>query len=124
MSTGLNQYAVYRLRRDIKETRSLRNQSYQYLLKNNRKVASDHYRQLFLARFDPALTPADLRRQLEKELPAGMWIHSASFPCPASSMYMYLLRSSLLGRPTTRLKEDPERGRSGRNTGWTGVDSC
>ena len=27
MSTGLNQYAVYRLRRDIKETRSLRNQS-------------------------------------------------------------------------------------------------
>ena len=70
MSTGLNQYAVYRLRRDIKETRSLRNQSYQYLLKNNRKVASDHYRQLFLARFDPALTPADLRRQLEKELPA------------------------------------------------------
>ena len=72
MSTGLNQYAVYRLRRDIKETRSLRNQSYQYLLKNNRKVASDHYRQLFLARFDPALTPADLRRQLEKELPAGI----------------------------------------------------
>ena len=72
MSTGLNQYAVYRLRRDIKETRSLRNQSYQYLLKNNRKVTSDHYRQLFLARFDPALTPADLRRQLEKELPAGI----------------------------------------------------
>ena len=72
MSTGLNQYAVYRLRRDIKETRSLRNQSYQYLLKNNRKVASDHYRQLFLARFDPALMPADLRRQLEKELPAGI----------------------------------------------------
>lgn len=72
MSTGLNQYAVYRLRRDIKETRSLRNQSYQYLLKNNRKVASDHYRQLFLARFDPALSPADLRRQLEKELPVGI----------------------------------------------------
>ena len=72
MSAGLNQYAVYRLRRDIKETRSLRNQSYQYLLKNNRKVASDHYRQLFLARFDPSLTPADLRRQLEKELPAGI----------------------------------------------------
>ena len=72
MSAGLNQYAVYSLRRDIKETRSLRNQSYQYLLKNNRKVASDHYRQLFLARFDPALTPADLRRQLEKELPAGI----------------------------------------------------
>lgn len=72
MSTGLNQYAVYRLRRDIKETRSLRNQSYQYLLKNNRKVASDHYRQLFLARFDPSVTPADLRRQLEKELPAGI----------------------------------------------------
>ena len=72
MSTGLNQYAVYRLRRDIKETRSLRNQSYQYLLKNNLKVASDYYRQLFLARFDPALTPADLRRQLEKELPAGI----------------------------------------------------
>ena len=72
MSTGLNQYAVYRLRRDIKETRSLRNQSYQYLLKNNRKVASDHYRQLFLARFDPSLTPADFRRQLEKELPAGI----------------------------------------------------
>ena len=72
MSKGLNQYAVYRLRRDIKETRSLRNQSYQYLLKNNLKVASDHYRQLFLARFDPSLTPADLRRQLEKELPAGI----------------------------------------------------
>ena len=72
MSTGLNQYAVYRLRRDIKETRSLRNQSYQYLLKNNRKVASDYYRQLFLARFDPALTSADLRRQLEKKLPAGI----------------------------------------------------
>ena len=72
MSTGLNQYAVYRLRRDMKETRSLRNQSYQYLLKNNRKVASDHYRQLFLARFDPALTPTDLRRELEKELPAGI----------------------------------------------------
>jgi len=72
MSTGLNQYAVYRLRRDIKETRSLRNQSYQYLLKNNRKVASDHYRQLFLARFDPSLMPADLRRQLEKELPVGI----------------------------------------------------
>lgn len=72
MSTGLNQYAVYRLRRDIKETRSLRNQSYQYLLKNNRKVDSDHYRQLFLARFDPTLTPADLRRLLEKELPVGI----------------------------------------------------
>ncbi len=72
MSTGLNQYAVYRLRRDIKETRSLRNQSYQYLLKNNRKVTSDHYRQLFLARFDSSLTPTDLHRQLEKELPAGI----------------------------------------------------
>ena len=72
MSTGLNQYAVYRLRRDLKETRSLRNQSYQYLLKNNRKVVTDHYRQLFLARFDPALTPTDLRRQLEKELPTGI----------------------------------------------------
>lgn len=72
MSTGLNQYAVYRLRRDLRETRFLRHQSYQYLLKNNQKVISDHYRQLFLARFDPSLTPADLRRQLEKELPAGI----------------------------------------------------
>ena len=40
MSNGLNQYAVYRLRRDLKETRFLRHQSYQYLLKNNQKVVS------------------------------------------------------------------------------------
>ena len=72
MSETLNQYAVYRLRRDLKETRHYRHQSYQYLQEHSLKVRSDYYEQSFLAGFDPAMNRTDLRRQLEKELPAGV----------------------------------------------------
>lgn len=69
MIEDTNQYAVYRLRRDMKETRAFRHQSYQYLQEHGLKVISDYYNQLFLAGFDPSMTRTDLRRQLEKELP-------------------------------------------------------
>lgn len=72
MSEGLNQYAVYRLKRSMKETRALRHQSYQYLTDHHLKVLSEYYDQLYLADFDPSLSPQDLRLQLEKELPAGI----------------------------------------------------
>ena len=72
MSTGLTQYAVYRLRRDRRETRSRRHQSFRYLYEHGLKVESDFYEQVYIAGFDPALTAVNLRRQLEKELPAGI----------------------------------------------------
>lgn len=72
MSEGLNQYAVYRLKRSMKETRALRHQSYQYLADHHLKVLSEYYDQLYLADFDPSLSPQQLRLQLEKELPAGI----------------------------------------------------
>ena len=70
MSEGLNQYVVYRLKRALKETRVLRHQSFQYLQKYQMKVISDLYDQIYLSEFDPSLSPLQLRRQLEKELPA------------------------------------------------------
>lgn len=72
MSSGLNQYAVYRLRLAIKETRRFRRHPFRYLQKYGLKINSDYYDTLCLADFDPALDPTDLRRQLEKELPAGV----------------------------------------------------
>lgn len=72
MNAGLNQYAVYRLRLDLKETRVRRHQTYSYLTDHGMEVRSGFYRQLYLADFDPSLTPDALRRQLEKELPAGI----------------------------------------------------
>lgn len=72
MSRSLNQYAVYRLRYDRKETRVLRHQSYRYLQEHGLKICSDYYTQLYLSGFDPQLSPTELRRQLEKELPAGI----------------------------------------------------
>lgn len=70
MSEGLNQYVVYRLKRALRETRALRHQSFQYLQKYQMKVISDLYDQIYLSEFDPSLSPLQLRRQLEKELPA------------------------------------------------------
>ena len=70
MSEGLNQYVVYRLKRALRETRVLRHQSFQYLQKYQMKVISDLYDQIYLSEFDPSLSPLQLRRQLEKELPA------------------------------------------------------
>lgn len=72
MREGLNQYVVYRLRLDLRETRTRRHQSYQYLQEHGLKVLSDYYSQLYLAGYDPLLSPAALRRQLEKELPPGI----------------------------------------------------
>ena len=72
MSEGLNQYAVYRLKRSMKETRALRHQSYQYLTDHHLKILSEKYDQLYLADFDPSLSPQQLRLQLEKELPVGI----------------------------------------------------
>ena len=72
MMEGLNQYVVYRLRLDLRETRTRRHQSYQYLQEHGLKVLSDYYSQLYLAGYDPSLSPAALRRQLEKELPPGI----------------------------------------------------
>ena len=70
MSEGLNQYVVYRLKRALRETRVLRHQSFQYLQKYQMEVISDLYDQIYLSEFDPSLSPLQLRRQLEKELPA------------------------------------------------------
>ena len=70
MSEGLNQYVVYRLKRALRETRIRRHQSYQYLQKYQMVVISDLYDQIYLSEFDPSLSPLQLRRQLEKELPA------------------------------------------------------
>ena len=67
MSEGLNQYVVYRLKRALRETRTRRHQSYQYLQKYQMEVLYD---QIYLSEFDPSLSPLQLRRQLEKELPA------------------------------------------------------
>lgn len=72
MSTGLNQYAVYRLRRDLKETRTRRHHTFAYLKEHNLKVISDFYEQLYLSRFEPGLDKNQLRKRLEKELPKGV----------------------------------------------------
>ena len=70
MSGPLNQFSVYRLRRDTKETRTRRHQSYAYLQQYGLQVRSDYYDQLYLSEFDPETTEMELRRWLEKDLPA------------------------------------------------------
>ena len=70
MSEPLNQFSVYRLRRDMKETRTRRHQSYAYLQQYGLQVRSDYYDQLYLSEFDPETTEMELRRRLEKDLPA------------------------------------------------------
>ena len=70
MSGPLNQFSVYRLRRDTRETRTRRHQSYAYLKQYGLPVRSDFYDQLYLSGFDPERTENELRRQLEKVLPA------------------------------------------------------
>lgn len=70
MSGPLNQFSVYRLRRDTRETRTRRHQSYAYLEQYGLPVRSDFYDQLYLSGFDPERTEMELRRQLEKDLPA------------------------------------------------------
>ena len=75
MSGPLNQFSVYRLRRDMKETRTRRHQSYAYLQQYGLQVRSDYYDQLYLSElylseFDPETTEMELRRRLEKDLPA------------------------------------------------------
>ena len=72
MSAGLNQYAVYRLRRDRRETRTRRHQSFDYLKDHDLKVESDLYEQVYLAGFDPAQSLMTLRRSLEEALPKGI----------------------------------------------------
>ena len=54
MSEGLNQYVVYRLKRALRETRTRRHQSYQYLQKYQMEVISDLYDQIYLSEFDPS----------------------------------------------------------------------
>lgn len=70
MSREINQYAVYRLKRDRKETRPFRRQTSLYLQEHDLKVNSDYYRQILLAGFDPPLEPAEIRNLAEKALPA------------------------------------------------------
>ena len=70
MSGPVNQFSVYRLRRDTKETRTRRHQSYAYLQQYGLQVRSDYYDQLYLSEFDPETTEMELRRRLEKDLPA------------------------------------------------------
>lgn len=70
MSGPLNQFSVYRLRRDTRETRTRRHQSYAYLKQYGLPVRSDFYDQLYLSEFDQEQTEMELRRQLEKDLPA------------------------------------------------------
>ena len=69
MSSRVNQFAVYRLKRGLKETRVLRNQSFSYLEQNGLEVNSDYYEQAYLSSFDPSLTPQELRKKLEDDLP-------------------------------------------------------
>lgn len=70
----VNQFVIYRLRRDKKEIRALRHQSYQYLKEYGFTINSDDYVQLYLASFDPALilTPQDLRKSIDQDLPRGV----------------------------------------------------
>ncbi len=70
MAREINQYAVYRLKRDRKETRPFRRQTSLYLQEHDLKVNSDYYRQILLAGFDPPLEPAEIRDLAEKALPA------------------------------------------------------
>ncbi|SDL82813.1 YodL-like [Sarcina sp. DSM 11001] len=70
MSGPVNQFSVYRLRRDTKETRTRRHQSYAYLQQYGLQVRSDYYDQLYLSEFDPETTEMELRRRLGKDLPA------------------------------------------------------
>ena len=74
MSGRVNQFVIYRLRRDKKEIRALRHQSYQYLKEYGFTINSDDYVQLYLASFDPALilTPQDLRKSIDQDLPRGV----------------------------------------------------
>ena len=74
MSGRVNQFVIYRLRRDKKEIRALRHQSYQYLKEHGFTINSDDYVQLYLASFDPALilTPQDLRKSIDQDLPRGV----------------------------------------------------
>ena len=70
MAREINQFAVYRLKRDRKETRPFRRQTSLYLQEHGLKVNSDYYRQILLAGFDPPLEPAEIRNLAEKALPA------------------------------------------------------
>ena len=70
MNGPVNQFSVYRLRRDMKETRTRRHQSYAYLQQYGLQVRSDYYDPLYLSEFDPETTEMELRRRLEKDLPA------------------------------------------------------
>jgi len=74
MSGRVNQFVIYRLRRDKREIRALRYQSCQYLKEHGFTINSDDYVQLYLADFDPALvhTPQDLRKRIDQDLPRGV----------------------------------------------------
>ena len=74
MSGRVNQFVIYRLRRDKREIRALRYQSCQYLKEHGFTINSDDYVQLYLAGFDPALvhTPQDLRKSIDRDLPRGV----------------------------------------------------
>ena len=74
MIDRVNQFVIYRLRRDKKEIRALRYQSYQYLKEHGFTINSDDYVQLYLAGFDAALvhTPQDLRKSIDQDLPRGV----------------------------------------------------
>lgn len=74
MSGRVNQFVIYRLRRDKREIRALRYQSCQYLKEHGFTINSDDYVQLYLASFDPALilTPQDLRKSIDQDLPRGV----------------------------------------------------
>ena len=67
---SLNQYAVYQLKPDP-EIRPFRYKTYEQLCEQHLSVNADHYHQVYLTTMVRETTPEEIRRQLEKKLPAN-----------------------------------------------------
>ena len=67
---GLNQYAVYQLKPDP-EIRPFRFKSYEQLMELHLIVKAEHYHQVYLTTMVRKTSPEEIRRHLEKKLPAN-----------------------------------------------------
>lgn len=70
MSAGEKKFQVYRLKREDDRTEVLRHRSWSFLQKFQIRVTADQYDRICESSYTWDLEPAELRRQLEKGLPA------------------------------------------------------
>lgn len=71
MNGAGKQFAVYRLKQGLGLAEALRHRSWSFLQKYHVRITSDQYEQICVSPFSWDLEPPDLRRQLEKGLPAA-----------------------------------------------------